>query len=277
MAIADFKKILEVKRYSDNTIDAYAFVLNSVQSALSKSIQDLSETELHDYIYHQIHAKKISRSYQKQLVSALKLYYAEVQNIEVNLQFLLPRKGAQTLPVVLSKNDVRLIMTIPKNIKHQAIIGLLYSSGLRVGELLNLKVNEVDSSRMTIFVKGGKGAKDRLVPLSIKLLELLRRYYISHKPSVYLFEGQDGVSNYSSSSINQFIKRYAAKAGIQKKVSSHTFRHSYASHLLENGTDIRIIQKLLGHNSIKTTMIYTHISEPRLLAIESPLDSIEFE
>ena len=271
MSIADFRKIMEVKRYSEKTIATYSFFIQKVEQAVRKPLRQLSETDLHTYVYDQIHKKRISRSTQKQLVNALRLYYLEVLDVETNFQFLLPRKSDFVIPEVLSKQEVLGIIAKAKNIKHKAILALLYSSGLRIGEVINLKISQIDSERMTLMVKGGKGVKDRLVPLSQKLLELLREYYKKYKPSEYLFEGQNS-PQYSNSSANQFIKRYAKLAGVRKKVTAHTFRYSYATHLLESGTDIRIIQKLLGHNSIKTTMIYTHVAEQSLLSVVSPFD-----
>lgn len=274
MSVADLRKIMEVKRYSENTILTYCSFISKIERELNIPVNRLSETDLHGYVYSQIHSKKISRSTQKQLVNALKLYFLEVEGVETNFHFLLPRKSDFVLPEVLSKREVYAILKEARNIKHKAILALLYSSGLRIGEVINLEVNNIDSDRMTILVKGGKGVKDRLLPLSQNLLIILREYYKKHKPKKYLFEGRDS-PQYSNSSANQFIKRYSNRAGVKKKVTAHTFRHSYATHLLENGTDIRIIQKLLGHNSIKTTMIYTHLAKQSVLSIKSPLDNLD--
>ena len=276
MSVADLRKIMEVKRYSENTIVTYCSFLDKVQKDLNTPLFRLSEKDLYNYLYKKINGEKISRSTQKQLVNALRLYFIEVLNLETNFHFLLPRKSDFVVPEVLSKNEVRQILIQVKNLKHKAILALLYSSGLRIGEVINLKMNHIDSERMTIIVKGGKGVKDRLVPLSENLLILLREYYKSYRPKDFLFEGQNS-PKYSNSSANQFIKKYVMRAGIKKKVTAHTFRHSYATHLLENGTDIRIIQKLLGHNSIKTTMIYTHVTDQNVLAISSPFDTIDLD
>ena len=151
------------------------------------------------------------------------------------------------------------------------MIALTYSSGLRIGELIDLKIKDIDSSRMIIHIKSAKGNKDRIIPLSEKLLVMLRIYYKEYNPKEYLFEGQKG-GKYSTSSFGKLLKRAALKAKINKHITAHTLRHSYATHLLENGTDIRVIQKLLGHNSIKTTMLYTQVSTPTLLNVTSPFD-----
>ena len=272
MSIADFRKIMEVKRYSNNTISTYCSIANSVEKYFNNSLRLVNESDLQEYVYRKIHNRKFSRSSQKQLVNSLRLYYKEVLNQEINLHVLLPRKSSFTIPEVLSKQEVITILKEVKNIKHKSILALLYSAGLRIGEAINLKIKSIDSDRMTIFIQRGKGVKDRLVPLSNNLLVLLRDYYKKYSPKEYLFEGQAS-GQYSNSSANQFIKKYSKRAGIKKKVTAHTFRHSYATHLLENGTDIRIIQRLLGHNSIKTTMIYTHVAEQSLLSVKSPFDT----
>ena len=246
-----------------------------LSNQIGHSIDNISVKELKEAVFNLVNQKKYSRSAQKQLIGALKLYYSEIHGIDLQIDFLLPHKSSFVLPEVLSKEEVKRILDVPMNIKHKAMITLLYSAGLRIGEVINLKINDIDSDRMQIFIKGGKGVKDRYVPLSKKQLSLLRIYYLEHKPKSLLFEGQNSISKYSNSSANKFIKRYAKRAGIKKKVSSHIFRHSFATHLLEDGTDVRIIQKLLGHNSIKTTMIYTHVANDHLISIKSPLDSLD--
>ena len=192
-------------------------------------------------------------------------------NTTINLEFLFPSRKPEKLPIIISKDNVLKIIEKANNIKHKSMIALVYSAGLRVGELIDLKIKDIDSSRMIIHVKAAKGNKDRIIPLSEKLLKMLRQYYKEFSPKEYLFEGQKG-GKYTSSSFNKLLKSAAKKAGIIKNITAHTLRHSYATHLLENGTDIRVIQKLLGHNSIKTTMIYTQVSQPTLLNVTSPFD-----
>lgn len=191
--------------------------------------------------------------------------------ININLEFLFPSRKPDKLPVIISKQDILSIINKANNIKHKSMIALVYSAGLRVGELIDLKIVDIDSSRMIIHIKMAKGKKDRLVPLSEKLLKMLRKYYKEFAPKDYLFEGQKG-GRYSTSSFNKLLKSAAQKAKINKQITAHTLRHSYATHLLEKGTDIRVIQKLLGHNSIKTTMLYTQVSQPTLLNVISPFD-----
>jgi len=271
MSVPDFVKILEVKRYSKNTIDSYVSIVKLARHFYGKPLNKVDETELHKYFYHMVHTKKVSYSYQKQIAMALKLYYKEVFRQNINLEFLFPSRKPDKLPVVSAKNDVIKIVEKANNIKHKSMIALTYSAGLRVGELIDLKINDIDSTRMVIHIKSGKGNKDRIVPLSEKILIMLREYYKEFAPINYLFEGQKG-GKYTTSSFNKLLKAATKRAKINKHITAHTLRHSYATHLLEKGTDIRVIQKLLGHNSIKTTMIYTQVAEPTLLNVISPFD-----
>jgi integrase/recombinase XerD len=177
------------------------------------------------------------------------------------------------LPVVLSKNEVSAMLSNIHNIKHKCMVGLLYSAGLRVGELLNLKIKDIDSDRMLIRVEGAKGNKDRLTILSKTVLFDLRSYYRQYRPKELLFEGPKG-SRYSPTSVRKIVKRIAGLSKIRKPVKPHTLRHSFATHLLEDGTDLRYIQALLGHSSSKTTEIYTHVATNIVKGIKSPIDTL---
>ena len=181
-----------------------------------------------------------------------------------------PRKDKK-LPIVLSKDNVKKIIEHTNNIKHRCIVSLLYSAGLRRSELLNLKLSDIDSSRMLVFIKDAKGNKDRYTLLSTNILNDLRLYYKEWKPTTYLFEGQKN-EQYSAASVGKIVTEAAIKAGIKKRVSPHTLRHSFATHLLESGTDLRYIQLLLGHSSTKTTEIYTHVAKSSFDSIINPLD-----
>lgn len=154
------------------------------------------------------------------------------------------------------------------------MLSMIYSCGLRRSELINLKITDIDSNRNIVIIRQSKGKKDRIVPLSLKILELLRLYYSIYKPKIWLFEGQNGNEKYSDHSLQSVLKQALAKVKITKPVSLHWLRHSYATHLLENGTDLRYIQELLGHNSSKTTEIYTHVSTKSLQQIKSPFDDL---
>ncbi len=183
-------------------------------------------------------------------------------------------KGEKKLPNVLSKEEVKLILNAHHNIKHKTMLSLIYSCGLRRGELLNLKPADIDSKRNLILIKQSKGKKDRIVPLSPKILEMLRSYYICYKPKTWLFEGRNENEPYDERSLSNVLKQALTKSNIQKPVSLHWLRHSYATHLLESGTDLRFIQELLGHSSSRTTEIYTHVSTKSLQQIKSPFDDL---
>ena len=182
-------------------------------------------------------------------------------------------KTPKLLPNVLSKEEVKAILTVNGNLKHKSMLSLIYSCGLRRGELLNLQLTQVDSKRKLLIIKQSKGRKDRIVPLSEKIIEMLREYYLAFRPKQWLFEGQTG-GQYSAESLAKVLKQSILKAGIKKPVSLHWLRHSYATHLLESGTDLRFIQELLGHSSSKTTEIYTHVSTKSLQNIKSPFDDL---
>lgn len=178
------------------------------------------------------------------------------------------------LPEVLSEEEVKAILDATENLKHKAILMTIYSAGLRISEVINLKIKDIDSQRMQIRVEQGKGKKDRYTLLGKKTLEVLRKYFQLYKPRVYIFEGMDG-QQYSKSSITQILKTSVLKAGIKKRVSVHTLRHSFATHLLEGGVNLRYIQSLLGHGSSKTTEIYTHITTKGFDQIVNPLGKFE--
>ena len=187
MSVTDFVKILEVKRYSVNTINSYVSIVKLARHFFKKSLDKVDETELHKYFYFMVHTKKVSYSYQKQIAMALKLYYREMFNKSINLEFLFPSRKPHKLPVVLGKTDVVKIIDRSNNLKHKCMVALVYSSGLRIGELLDLKIEDIDSTRMILHIKSAKGNKDRIVPLSEKILAMLRRYYKEFSPKEYLF------------------------------------------------------------------------------------------
>jgi len=271
--IQDFIKLLELKRYSNNTINSYQSHLKLAQlHFMGRNFVDLNDKELFEFIYHLVNIKKISASYQRQIVGALKLFYKEIYNKSIPFEYLKVQRHEQKLPVILSKSEVRKIISCTYNLKHKAMISLLYGSGLRIGELLELRESDIDSDRMLIHVKGAKVKKDRYTILSQQVLLTLRSYYLQFKPVGYLFQGQKG-GKYSSESAGKVFKRSLKKAGINKYATLHTLRHSFATHLLENGVGVAHIQKLLGHSNIKTTLIYTHVAQDSLCKIKSPLDN----
>ena len=272
-AIEAIEKRLKIKRYSRSTIRTYRSLLTKFFNFYSDmEIDKINREDIQRYLLHLID-NGYSESLQNQAINAIKFFYEQVLDNPRTIYKAERPKREKRLPIVLSPEEVRSIFDQIDNIKHRTILMVIYSSGLRISELLNLKINDIDSKRMLIHIKGSKGKKDRLVILSEVALKMLRKYYIDYKPKYWLFEGANG-GIYSSSSCQAILKRAVSSAGIKKHVTLHTLRHSFATHLLENGTDLRYIQSLLGHNSSRTTEIYTHVSQTHLQKIKSPLDLI---
>lgn len=216
-----------------------------------------------------------SSSFQNQVVNAVKLFYRQIQGANINVELVHRPKKEKLLPNVLSKQEVKEILNAPSNIKHKAMLSLIYACGLRRSELLNLKPIDIDSNRGVIIIRQAKGKKDRITPLSEKILAMLREYYKAYKPATWLFEGQTINEKYDERSLASVLKRALEKTTIKKPVTLHWLRHSYATHILESGTDLRYIQELLGHKSSKTTEIYTHVSTKNIQNIKSPFDDLD--
>ena len=271
--ILKFKYWMRQRRYSDNTIKTYIDALHIFFRFFSKTpIHKISNDDLIKFNNQYILKNNFSASYQGQIINAIKLFYSTVQQKELNTDKIERPKRARKLPNVLSKEEVKAILKTPLNIKHKAMLSLIYACGLRSGELLNLKPEHVDSKRNILIIKQAKGRKDRIVPISKKIIEMLRQYYSACRPVKYLFEGQVKGEPYTAKSLQMVLKNAVRAANIKKPVSLHWLRHSYATHLLENGTDLRYIQELLGHNSSRTTEIYTHVSTRYIQQIISPFD-----
>ncbi len=261
-------------RYSESTIRSYVQTLSVFfEYYPNEPLQSISNEHLIDFNRDYVLRKKLSASYQSQFVNALKLLYGQIIQSKIDVEKLVRPKKPFQLPKVLSEEEVAAILNACDNSKHHMMLSLMYSAGLRRGELLNLMITDIDSNRMVIQIRSGKGAKDRLVPLSPRILELLREYYRQYKPSQWLFEGQYG-GRYSERSIELVIKKAVEAAGIRKNINLHMLRHSYATHLMESGTNLRYIQELLGHKSPKTTQIYTHVSRDMLSKVTSPFDKL---
>ena len=216
----------------------------------------------------------LSSSYQNQIVNSIKLYFKTCRDTKIEVDKIHRPKREKVLPNVLSKEEVKAILDAHSNLKHKAMLSMIYSCGLRRSELLNLKFSDIDSKRNIVIIRQSKGKKDRITPLSAKILDLLRRYYKEYSPKTYLFEGQEKNTQYSARSLEEVLKKSVKLASINKPVTLHWLRHSYATHLLESGTDLRYIQELLGHNSSKTTEIYTHVSTKNIQQIKSPFDDL---
>jgi len=271
-SIETFKRYLLSKRYSPNTINTYSDALKSFLTFCNtKAVKDITNNDLITYNNDYILKNKFSSSYQNQIVNAIKLFFKIVKESKIEIDKIHRPKREKTLPNVLSKEEVLKIIEETENLKHRTLLALIYSAGLRISEALEMKPKDIDSIRMLIHVKNAKGKKDRYTLLSEKVLMLLREYYMVYKPKEFLFEGQYG-GMYSSRSAQIVLKQAADRAGIKKSITLHTLRHSFATHLLESGTDLRYIQDLLGHSSPKTTMIYTHVSNDSLKKIKNPFD-----
>lgn len=262
---------LELKHYSENTKRSYiTCFLRFMNHYQGKELNTLDEKDVQNYTLKLVD-EGFSTSYINIAINAIKFYYEIVQGMPNRFYAIDRPRKRHTLPKVLSKEEIIDMLNNANNIKHKCIIGILYSAGLRRSELINLKIEDIDSKRMVIRVNYAKGNKDRLTLLSEKLLNDLRIYYKQWHPHKYLFEGRGG-EQYSETSIRIIVSRAAQKAGIKKRVTPHMLRHSFATHLLENGTDLRYIQLLLGHNSSKTTEIYTHVATKNIQTIKNPLD-----
>jgi site-specific recombinase XerD len=261
---------LELKRYAENTVRNYVSCFEAfINHYFETDPIDLNELDVRNYLQKLIQEGK-SNSYVNLAVNSIKFFYEVVHGMPNRFYSIeRPRKQKQ-LPSVLSKEEVMMLMEHTNNIKHKCIVGLLYSSGLRRGELLNLLVTDIDSKRMMVHIKNAKGNKDRYSILSPSILDDLKVYYKEHRPTNYLFESPKG-DRYSGTSVLNIVEMAAKKAGIARKVTPHMLRHSFATHLLENGTDIRHIQLLLGHSSTKTTEIYTHVANRSFMDIKDLL------
>ncbi len=273
--ITKYEHRLTLKNYSENTLRAYLSGLQIFLDYLKvNNVSEVTPKVLGTYFHYCKKEMDYSYSTMKQLLASVKFLYGEVLQKDIDFDFNIKMKKPSRIPVVLSVEEVQLLLNSFTNLKHKAIFTLCYSAGLRVGEILNLKVKDIDSDRMQIRIEQGKGQKDRYSILSQKVLSLLRKYVKEYRPVDFLFEGQGG-GQYSASSIQTLMRRHKKQCGITKKATPHTLRHSFATHLLDNGTDTRFIQELLGHKHISTTQIYTHVSSRSLKDVKSPIENLE--
>lgn len=265
---------LNIKGYSHKTKKTYINHIKAFQKYLNKDLDNIIEEDVKAYLNYLIMDKKCSHSYANQAISSIKFLNNYVLHKSELMIYVNRPKKERKLPDVLSKEEVRKILTALENKKHITILNLIYSAGLRVSELTNLKIEDIDSNRMLIKVRQGKGKKDRYVMLSESILIQLREYYKEYKPIKWLFEGGKNGNHITSRTVQRIFGNACEKAKINKDASVHTLRHSFATHLLETGVDIRYIQELLGHSSSKTTEIYTHVTTKNIANIKSPLDEL---
>lgn len=270
----EYSELLVRKRYSPATIKNYVSQFQAFVSFFQRSLIDLTESDINQYLKFLIEKKKISASGQNMAINAIKFYFEQVHK-QPGRKYIFDRPLKESkLPVVLSEDEVRMLFQNCRNLKHNTMLQLIYSAGLRRSEVIALKLSDIDRGRKLINVRNGKGKKDRITLLSEKVLAIIDRYIEAYSPRCWLFESRDH-GQYSESSLQQVFKKVLANSGINKTASLHTLRHSFATHLLERGTDIRYIQSLLGHNSSRTTERYTHITRKGFENIKSPLDNLE--
>ena len=266
---------LRSKRYSESTVKTYTEALTVfLRYYWNKPVSEISNQDVITFNNDFILKNKFSASYQNQVVNAIKLFFDKVEGAKLKVDLVHRPKRPNQLPNVLSKEEVKELFTATQNLKHKTMLSLIYSCGLRCGELLKLMPQHIDSKRNVLIIKQAKGQKDRIAPLSDKTIEILRDYYAAFKPIKFLFEGQIPGEAYDARSLQLVLKQSLAKTKIIKPVTLHWLRHSYATHLLESGTDLRYIQEILGHKSSKTTEIYTHVSTQSIQKIVSPFDTL---
>lgn len=274
--LKEYDRLLKLKNYSPNTVKSYLHCFEKFLNHFkNRDINLLGKEEIAEFLYEESQ-KGLSYGYQNQIINAVKFYYEKVLKRKKEYYDIPRAKRPQKLPVVFSEEEVQTLIGNIQNLKHKCVLYLIYSAGLRISEAVNMKIGDIDSKRNVIIVRGGKGKKDRTTLLSQKLLTLLREYYIQYRPKEYLFEGEFG-NQYSVKSIQNTFNKALERSGIRKDATVHSLRHSFATHLLEHGTNLRYIQELLGHESSKTTEIYTHITKKGMYNIISPLDNLQVQ
>lgn len=271
-ALDDLERQLVLKHYSESSIRTYKNMFRLFASHFQdQDLKKVTKAQIEQFIFELIQTNHISESYQNQLINAIKAYYEHVLGCSRTIYTIERPKKSIQLPGVLSKEEVLAILQSPNNIKHKAILWTIYSSGLRISELINLRIVDIHSDEGYIFVKDSKGKKDRKTILSPDLVKLLRKYYKLHRPSYWLFEGQTG-GKYSKTSVRNIFRKAVKESGSNPWATVHTLRHSFATHCIENNINLRYIQNMMGHNSPKTTELYTKTISINNKNISSPLD-----
>ncbi|RIH64445.1 integrase [Mariniphaga sediminis] len=251
---------LQQKRYSENTVKTYIhYFKNFIANFSDRELSHITKEEINEYILRLINERNISPSQQNQRINAIKFYFEKVLGRDKEYYDIGRPRKKRSLPEVLSKTEVGAMIKNTENRKHKCLIALIYSCGLRRSEAINLRLKDIDSKRMLIKLNDAKGGKDRYINLPLQLLTFLKEYYREYRPLIYLFEGQMR-GQYSAESVWKVIREAAKRAGIKKRVYPHILRHSFATHHIEQGIDIRYIQEWMGHESIKTTQRYTHVA-----------------
>jgi integrase/recombinase XerD len=261
---------MKLRGFSPRTVKMYMFYNRKFLEFIKKTPEQVTEEDIKTYIAKKMAEDNISPKSIVLIKSALKFFYDEI--LKRNIVTLKTPKTSRKLPTVLTRDEVKRLFDVVDNQKHRLIMMFLYSSGLRLSELINLKVSDLELTEGIGWVRGGKGGKDRMFILSNKLIDELKNFVKDKKESDYIFSGRNGIM--SDRNVQKIVSYAAKKAGLNKKVSPHTLRHSFATHLLESGENIRKIQLLLGHSQLNTTQIYTHVSTEELKKIKNPLDNL---
>lgn len=273
--IANLIKEMQFRNYSPQSIKCYSKIMSKVESSFDISLDKITVKQFKDYLHQRIISEEISTSLVNQSISAFKILQVDILKRDWHqIQIKRPRREKK-LPVILSVSEVEKIIASTRNLKHKALLMLAYSSGMRRQEVQQIKPSAIDSQRMQVHVVQGKGKKDRYTILSTKTLDALRLYYKYESPICYLFESQLKKGQIlSDNTLNNIVKNSAKKAGIKKQISFHTLRHCFATHLLEKGVNLRMIQQFMGHTSIKTTTVYLHLANINMASVVSPLDTM---
>lgn len=271
--LTSLQKKLTIRKYSRRTIKSYIRYNRAFLLFTGKNPEEVSNVDIKKYLYYMVERKKILVSTLNIIINALKFYYGNILKKKFIYEVKRPKKDKK-LPVILSKEEVKKILDVTINIKHKTVLMLLYSGGLRVGEIVKLKPEDIDANRKLIHIRASKGRKDRFTLLSEVVYKTLREYWKREKPKKWLFPSLDKEKHITTRTVQKIFQNVCQKAGIKKEVTVYSLRHSFATHLLESGIDLRCIQELLGHKSSKTTEIYTHVSTRDLGAIKSPLDDL---
>lgn len=273
--IEKFRKWMEANRYPESTVRTYTGMITTFLKFVSpKEAEECNSEDLYRIVDEYIIPKGFSNSYQNQMISAVKKFYSRIYRSVMDPGEITRPRPQHRLPNVLSKNEVKKLLSATLNEKHRVMLSLIYACGLRRSELIELMISNVDVNRKLLIIRQSKGFKDRVVPISERTIEMVGTYKERFKPVTYLFEGQIPGKKYSASSLENVFRAACKKAGISKEITLHGLRHSYATHLLEAGTDLRYIQELLGHKSSRTTEIYTHVTAQSIQKIRSPFDDL---
>lgn len=274
LALEQFVMDYKIRNCRPKTIESYRFQLTQFFDYCGEVPVKVDITKIKEYLLYLITVKKYGTSSQNVAHSSIMVFFKRIFQLEWPRAAIGRPKVENKLPQVLNQKETKKLISSISNLKQRAAISLIYSSGLRISEFINLAAKDIDSTQMYVMVRGGKGQKDRTTLLSMSCLILLREYYLAYRPAKYLFNGANKTRPYGKTSLNNIVKNAAKKAGITKSISIHTLRHSFATHLLENGCNLFYIKELMGHKSLKTTMVYLHLCSKCMQNIQNPLDKM---